>query len=136
MTRQHLTRALALVLVPLAFVVASCTPEQQAAFKVAYQAKQAQLASDRFAGAISAGGLARLRACESGGRYNAVSSNGLYRGAYQFSRGTWNTTAGRYYPNLRNVDPAAAAPFDQDRMARALWATGGPQNWPVCSRRV
>ena len=136
MTRQTLTRALALVAVLGAFVLASCTPEQQAAWQSAYAQHQAQLAADKFAGAVSDAGLARLRACESGGRYNAVSANGSYRGAYQFSRSTWNATAGRHYPHLRGVDPAAAAPADQDRMARALWANGGPRHWPVCSRRV
>ncbi|MFV0318043.1 MAG: transglycosylase family protein [Microthrixaceae bacterium] len=91
---------------------------------------------DNFAGAVSDGGLARLRACESGGNYQAVSRNGKYRGAYQFSRSTWNATARRHYPFLEGIDPAQATTWDQDRMARALWATGGPRNWPVCSRRV
>jgi hypothetical protein len=91
---------------------------------------------DPFASAISDDGLARLRQCESGGNYSIVSASGAYRGAYQFSRGTWNGVARRHYPHLDGVDPAAAAPWDQDRMARALWATGGPGHWPVCSRRV
>ena len=136
MNPKTVTRALVPLLLLGAVTLAACTPEQQAAVKAAYQAQRIAAASDRFAGAVSDAGLARLRACESGGRYNAVSSNGTFRGAYQFSRGTWNSVAGKYYPGLRNVDPAAAAPFDQDRMARALWATGGPGNWPVCSRRV
>ena len=119
-----------------AFLLASCTPEEQALFVAAHNARQAELAADKFAGAVSADGLARLRACESGGRYNAVSSTGAYRGAYQFSRQTWNAVAGRHYPHLRGADPAAAAPADQDRMARALWATAGRGQWPVCGRRV
>jgi hypothetical protein len=133
MKPKHLSRALVLVAVLGAFVMASCTPQEQAMFIAAHNAQRAQ---DKFAGAISDAGLARLRACESGGRYNAVSANGTYRGAYQFSRQTWNSVAGSHYPSLRNVDPAAAAPFDQDRMARALWATGGRGQWPVCGRRV
>lgn len=134
MTIRRTTRALVVIAALGSFVLASaaCTPEEQAAFKAAYAARQA----DKFANAISDAGLARLRACESGGRYNAVSSNGAYRGAYQFSRSTWNATASRHYPHLSGVDPAAAAPADQDRMTRALWATGGPGHWPVCSRRV
>ncbi len=91
---------------------------------------------DHFAGAISDAGLARLRACESNGNYRVVSSNGRYRGAYQFSQSTWNATARRHYPFLAGIDPASAHTWDQDRMARALWATGGPGHWPVCSRRV
>jgi len=92
--------------------------------------------TDHFAGSISDSGLARLRACESNGNYRVVNSSGTYRGAYQFSRSTWNAVARSHYPDLVGVDPAAAAPWDQDRMARALWATGGPGHWPVCGRRV
>ena len=91
---------------------------------------------DKFPNAISADGLARLRACESGGNYGAVSSSGSYRGAYQFSRRTWNGVARSHYPGLNGVDPASAAPWDQDRMARALWATAGRGQWPHCGRRV
>jgi len=136
MNRKHLTRALALLTVLGAFVMASCTPEEQALFVAAHSAGQAAAVADKFAGAVSDAGLARLRACESGGRYNSVNSSGSYRGAYQFSRQTWNAIAGQHYPELRGVDPAAAAPGDQDRMARALWATSGRGQWPVCGRRV
>lgn len=133
MNTRRTVRALLLVSLAAAFTLTACTPEQQALFRQAWAEEQAK---DRFRNAISDAGLARLRACESGGNYRAVSANGLYRGAYQFSRSTWNGVAGRYYPNLNGVDPAHAAPWDQDRMARALWATGGPGHWPVCSRRV
>ena len=91
---------------------------------------------DKFPTAISDDGLYRLRKCESSDNYGAVNANGTYHGAYQFSRTTWNGTARAHYPELVGIDPAAAAPWDQDRMARALWATGGPRNWPVCSKRV
>ncbi|MEZ5237657.1 MAG: transglycosylase family protein [Microthrixaceae bacterium] len=91
---------------------------------------------DHFSGAISDSGLARLRACESNGNYGVVSASGRYRGAYQFSRTTWNSVARRHYPFLVGVDPAAAHPWDQDRMARALWATAGRGQWPICGRRV
>jgi resuscitation-promoting factor RpfB len=85
---------------------------------------------------VSDDGLARLRACESNGRYDVVSSSGAYRGAYQFHRSTWNSIASRHYPELAGVDPAAAMPFDQDRMARALWAEQGRSPWPHCGKRV
>jgi len=137
MNTKSVTRALALLAIAGAFVLSSCTPEQQAQVIEAVKAQQsADGVGDRYAHVLSDAGLARLRACESGGRYNAVSANGTYRGAYQFSRSTWNATAGRHYPHLRGVDPAAAAPFDQDRMTRALWANGGPGHWPVCGKRV
>jgi len=114
-------------------VLASCTPEEIAAAR-AYAAHKR--ANDKFHHVLSDAGLARLRACESGGNYRIVSANGLYRGAYQFSRATWNGVAARHYPHLNGVDPAKASAYDQDRMARALWAERGRQPWPVCGRRV
>ena len=116
-----------------AFVLGACTPEEQAAFVKWYETEKA---SDKFPDAISDAGLARLRECESNGRYDVVSSTGLYRGAYQFSQSTWNYVARDHYPELVGIDPARALPIHQDKMTRALWATGGPQHWPVCSRRV
>lgn len=113
-----------------AVVLAGCTPDQIAAV-------QAHLrANDKFHHVLSSAGLARLRQCESGGNYQIVSANGLYRGAYQFSRTTWNDVAGRHYPHLNGVSPEKASRYDQDRMARALWAERGRQPWPVCGKRV
>ena len=91
---------------------------------------------DKFAHVISESGLSRLRACESGGNYNAVSSTGKYRGAYQFSRTTWNSVARAHYPHLNGVDPAQAWPWEQDAMARALWHMSGRGQWPHCGKRV
>lgn len=81
--------------------------------------------------------LTRIRACESHGNYGAVNPSGTFRGAYQFSRSTWNWVASRYAPHLVGVDPAAASPGDQDQMAYWLYTMpgGGPGHWPVCSRR-
>lgn len=116
-----------------AIVLAGCTPEQIAAV----QRHQAMLrAGDKFHHVVSDAGLARLRQCESGGNYRAVSSTGAYRGAYQFSRTTWNGVAAKHYPHLRGVDPVHASPYDQDRMARALWAMSGRTPWPICGKRV
>ncbi len=79
---------------------------------------------------------AELRACESGGDYSIVSASGRYRGAYQFNRSTWDVVAGRHAPELVGVDPAAAAPADQDAMARALFADRGASPWPHCGRHL
>src|SRR5215210_8247093 len=87
------------------------------------------------AGHISDESLARLRDCESGGNYTAVSRNGMYRGAYQFSRATWNSIAQQWAPWLVGVDPAAAQPFEQDNMASALFAQKGGSPWPRCRDR-
>jgi hypothetical protein len=71
---------------------------------------------------------ARLRQCESGGRYNISTGNGFY-GAYQFHPRTWR---GLGYPGL----PHQAAPEMQDEAARKLQARSGWGQWPACSRRI
>jgi Transglycosylase-like domain len=61
--------------------------------------------------------------------YGAVNPSGTYRGAYQFSRSTWNNAAmraGRL--DLVGIDPAAASVADQDLLALDLyhWQGAGP----------
>ena len=72
--------------------------------------------------------LARIAQCESGGDPTAVSSNGKYRGKYQFSRATWRAMGG-------TGDPAAASEELQDQLAAKLLEEQGPDAWPVCSRQ-
>jgi Transglycosylase-like domain len=71
---------------------------------------------------------ARLRHCESGGRYTANTGNGFY-GAYQFVPRTWRTLG---FSGL----PHEAPPEVQDEAARRLQARSGWGQWPVCSRRI
>jgi hypothetical protein len=75
--------------------------------------------------------LSCVRARESGGNYGIYNSGGSgAAGAYQFMQGTWNSIAassGR--PDLVGVDPAQAAPADQDAMAQALYAQQGAAPW-------
>ncbi|GIU86110.1 MAG: hypothetical protein KatS3mg009_0625 [Acidimicrobiia bacterium] len=74
--------------------------------------------------------LVCTRRIESGGNYAAVNPSGTYRGAYQFSRSTWDATArhaGRF--DLVGVDPAAAAPHDQDFLALHLFRWQGARPW-------
>lgn len=99
-------------------------------------AEQAAAAAAAEARAAMGGGWAALRRCESGGDYSAVSANGTYRGAYQFSRSTWNAVASRSHPHLVGVDPAAAAPSDQDAMAMSLYRASGSNPWPHCGRHL
>ncbi len=76
------------------------------------------------------GFLECTKGIESGGDYGAVSPGGAYRGAYQFLPSTWNNTAaaaGR--SDLVGVDPAQAAPSDQDAMASQLYSTAGSAPW-------
>ena len=80
-----------------------------------------------------------LRQCESTGNYSAVSISpaARYRGAYQFSRSTWDWVAPQIGADyLVGVDPAEASPADQDRMALALWEINGWAPWPACSKRL
>jgi hypothetical protein len=111
--------------------------EAEAARVAAEQAAAARAEAERAAAASSmGGGWAALRRCESGGDYGAVSASGSYRGAYQFSRSTWNSVAARSHPHLVGVDPAAAAPADQDAMALALYRSSGSSPWPHCGRHL
>ena len=80
--------------------------------------------------------LYRLRLCESTDNYQAVSPYGTFRGAYQFSRSTWDSVASRHFDFLVGVDPIDADPAWQDVMAKALWSERGRAPWPHCGRRV
>ena len=71
---------------------------------------------------------AKLRRCESGGRYDINTGNG-FSGAYQFLPSTWR---GLGYKGL----PHQAPPEVQDEAARKLQARSGWGQWPVCSRRI
>lgn len=67
---------------------------------------------------------------ESGGNYGAVSPNGVYRGAFQFSQATWNAAAlAAGLPALVGVPPNLASKADQDTLAVALYAMDGEQPW-------
>jgi Transglycosylase-like domain len=67
---------------------------------------------------------------ESGGNYGAVSPNGLYMGAFQFSQPTWNYAAvAAGLPSLVGVPPNTASKADQDTVAVALYALDGEQPW-------
>ena len=72
---------------------------------------------------------AALAKCESGGRPNAVSGTGTYRGMYQFSRSTWNAVGG-------SGDPAAASAEEQTKRAQMLYARSGAGQWPHCGSRL
>ena len=73
-----------------------------------------------------------VRFCESTHNYQAVNPSGKFRGAYQFSRQTWDWVAGIHHPHLVGVDPAAAEPGWQDVMAYELFDLLGWNQWPEC----
>jgi hypothetical protein len=76
-------------------------------------------------GGVSQSTLDAIGACESGGDPTAVSSDGSYRGKYQFDYGTWASVGG-------SGDPAAASEEEQDYRAALLYAQSGSSPWPVC----
>ncbi len=123
--RRRLGTLLGICTVVLA--ASACTPEEIVFYSHVSEPYQDVLTDDQ---------LAALRQCESGGNYEAVDRSGSFRGAYQFTRGTWNGVASRHFEWLVGVDPAAADPAWQDVMARALWSERGRSPWPVCGRRV
>ncbi len=74
--------------------------------------------------------LREIAECESGGDPRAVSSNGMYRGKFQFSRSTWKAVGGR------GSDPAKASEAHQDRMALRLYRQSGVAPWPACGAQA
>jgi len=84
----------------------------------------------------TAAGWARLRNCESGGRYGITNRSGKYMGAYQFDQGTWNGIARRINGAYVGVRPHHAPPAVQDAMAYQLWRDRGRYPWPHCGRKM
>jgi hypothetical protein len=107
--------------------LSACTPDEIALYRSVTDSYREVVPDDR---------LERLRVCESHGNYEAISSSGRYRGAYQFSQSTWDRVATDHFPWLVGVDPSTAEPWWQDAMARALWSDRGPSAWPICGRRA
>jgi soluble lytic murein transglycosylase-like protein len=74
---------------------------------------------------VSQATLDAIGSCESGGNPAAVSSDGTYRGKYQFDYGTWESAGG-------SGDPAAAPEAEQDMRAAMLYSRAGTSPWPIC----
>ena len=92
-----------------------------------------QAAQGRSTGNIGGGGdfLSCVRWRESRGDYSVHNTQGSgASGAYQFMPSTWNSIAGAAgRSDLVGMDPAAAAPGDQDAMAAALYNQQGASPW-------
>jgi peptidoglycan hydrolase CwlO-like protein len=74
--------------------------------------------------------LVCTRARESSGDYSVVSADGLYYGAYQFLRSTWDLVAAHAGRNdLIGVPPNRASAYDQDEMAWTLYQWQGKAPW-------
>jgi transglycosylase-like protein len=76
-------------------------------------------------GGVSLATLEAIASCESGGDPTAISSDGSYRGKYQFSFETWASVGG-------SGDPAEAPEQEQDYRAALLYAASGSSPWPIC----
>lgn len=66
-----------------------------------------------------------LAQCESGGNPRQVSSNGAYRGLYQFTMSAWAGVGGQ-------GDPIDASSSEQTYRAQLLYRRSGDGVWPVC----
>lgn len=91
----------------------------------ALQRKQRRELFAGLPGGVTMATLEAIAACESGGDPTAVSSDGSYRGKYQFHPSTWEAVGG-------SGDPAAAPEAEQDYRAALLYAQSGSSPWPVC----
>jgi Transglycosylase-like domain len=91
----------------------------------AEQRKQRRELFASLPGGVTIETLEAIAACESGGDPTVISSDGSYRGKYQFDFGTWESVGG-------TGDPAAASESEQDYRAALLYAQSGSSPWPVC----
>jgi resuscitation-promoting factor RpfB len=98
---------------------------------VAVGSKPRPAAPAASSNAPAADGLnwAALAKCESGGRANAVSSNGMYHGLYQFSVATWQSVGGSGLPSQ-------ASPDEQTYRAQLLYNKAGAGQWPHCGKNL
>jgi hypothetical protein len=116
---------------PLLFRGPRLHVEMRSAARRIKAARQARIEREReeaFAtlpGGVSMATLESIASCESGGDPTVVSSDGSYRGKYQFSFETWAAVGG-------SGDPAAAPEDEQDYRAALLYAQSGSSPWPVC----
>lgn len=106
-------------------VVRTIAADIRAEERAAAERKEREV-EERFAElGVSMATLESIASCESGGDPTIVSSDGTYRGKYQFSVSTWESVGG-------SGDPAAAPEAEQDYRAALLYAQSGSSPWPVC----
>jgi len=70
----------------------------------------------------------RVAACESGMDPDVLGAGGLYRGAFQFSEGTWRSA-----PQSPGGDPIAFSYRTQAFVAVRLKGRDGTGHWPNCA---
>lgn len=89
------------------------------------EAREEREKFEHLPGGVTMATLESIAACESGGDPEAVSSDGTYRGKYQFDQGTWESVGG-------HGDPARAPEAEQDYRAALLYSESGSSPWPIC----
>jgi Transglycosylase-like domain len=89
------------------------------------RAELRRLRSSRLVLGVPRTALEAIASCESGGDPRSISSDGSYRGKYQFDYGTWASVGG-------HGDPAAASELEQDLRAATLYKRAGSSPWPIC----
>lgn len=106
------------------YVVRTLSKQIRAEHLAALKKQREEMYAD-LPGGVSIATLESIASCESGGDPTAVSSDGSYRGKYQFDFGTWESVGG-------SGDPAAAPEDEQDYRAALLYTQSGSSPWPVC----
>jgi len=91
------------------------------------EAREEREQFENLPGGVTMATLESIASCESGGDPEAVSSEGTYRGKYQFDQGTWESVGG-------SGDPAAAPEAEQDYRAALLYSESGSSPWPICGQ--
>ncbi len=100
------------------------TDQIRAEQRAAARKERRELFAD-LPGGVTMATLESIASCESGGDPTAVSSDGTYRGKYQFHPSTWESVGG-------SGDPATAPEAEQDYRAALLLSQSGSSPWPVC----
>jgi hypothetical protein len=81
------------------------------------------------AGPVSIETWERVAQCESNGRWQHVSANGLYYGGLQFAPSTWAWVGGTGMPHHATRE-------EQIHRAQRLWQLQGWSAWPACSTKL
>jgi hypothetical protein len=92
-------------------------------------ASSSSASSYSTAGPVSIETWERVAQCESNGRWQHVSANGLYYGGLQFAPSTWAWVGGTGMPHHASRE-------EQIHRAQRLWQLQGWSAWPACSTKL
>lgn len=114
----------------------AATPKPSSAPQAALPASELDSLFEKYAGeyGISAAVIKRIAQCESGMRPEALSSNGLYGGLFQFVSATWSSNR-----KAMGLDPDPNLRFNAEeaiKTAAFKMSRDGYGAWPVCGRKA